>query len=67
MTSKNPGSFGITCYVSAAIILIGFFIYLLLVEHTLHLVEWLPLLILLLCPLIHVFMRRGYRHDGKEP
>jgi hypothetical protein len=38
--------------------------YLLWMEHRSHLLSALPFLILLLCPLLHVFMHRG--HGGKR-
>lgn len=44
--------------------------FLLLYEHLAHVVEWLPWLFLLACPLLHVFMHgghgdheKGHRHD----
>lgn len=39
--------------------------YFLLTEHRAHVVGALPYLLLLACPLIHVFMHRGHdhRHD----
>lgn len=42
--------------------------YFLLSEHRAHAVAWLPWLILLACPLLHVFMHGGHgnerhRHD----
>jgi len=36
--------------------------FFLLTEHTAHVFGVLPYVLLLLCPLLHVFMRRG--HDG---
>ena len=41
--------------------------YFLLVEHRQHVFEFLPFLILLLCPLMHVFMHAGHgRHKGQS-
>ena len=34
--------------------------FFLLSEHRAHLIGWLPWLILLACPLMHVFMHRGH-------
>jgi hypothetical protein len=33
-----------------------------LTRHTEHVIRYLPLLIVLACPLMHVFMHRGHRH-----
>jgi hypothetical protein len=44
-----------------AIAISGFY---LLTEHTAHLLGALPYLVLLACPLMHVFMHRGHRHHG---
>jgi hypothetical protein len=48
----------------AAIVLIVGAGYLLLAEHQAHVIAGLPWLILLACPLIHVFMHRGHGHGG---
>lgn len=40
---------------------------LLLTDHRQHLLDFLPFLILLACPLIHLFMHHGHgakRHEG---
>lgn len=51
----------------AAIGLIGATSYFLLMEHRQHLFQWLPFLILLLCPLMHLFMHGGHGgHGGHE-
>ena len=36
--------------------------YFLIIEHREHLFEWLPFLIILLCPVMHLFMQHG--HEG---
>ncbi len=38
--------------------------YFLMTKHFDHVVQALPYLILLACPLMHVFMHRGHGHDG---
>lgn len=41
---------------------------LLLVQHWVHVSPFLPALVLLACPLMHVFMHRGHgHHDRKNP
>ncbi len=61
-------SFWLTSNGIAALALIGAVIYFLLMEHRQHLFQALPFLILLLCPLMHVFMHSGHgdhsRRDG---
>ena len=42
----------------------GFF---LLAEHKAHVLGYLPFLIFLLCPLMHIFMHKGHgKHAGSE-
>ena len=42
----------------------GFF---LLAEHKAHVLGYLPFLIFLLCPLMHIFMHKGHgRHTGNK-
>lgn len=43
--------------------------YFLFMEHRQHLAEWFPFLIILLCPLMHIFMHSGHgghEHEGHE-
>lgn len=64
MTNKTP-SFWFSSKGIAALGLIGAVSYFLLVEHRDHLFEFLPYLILLLCPLMHIFMH-GMHHSHQE-
>lgn len=38
--------------------------FLLLYEHRVHVFGYLPFLLLLLCPLLHIFMHGGHGHGG---
>ena len=42
----------------------GFYLW---IEHRAHLFGVLPFLLLLACPLMHLFMHHGHGHDGKNP
>ena len=57
-------SFWLTSNGLAALALIGAVVYFLLMEHRQHLFQWLPFLILALCPLMHIFMHGG--HGGHQ-
>ncbi|PKG58047.1 DUF2933 domain-containing protein [Shewanella sp. GutDb-MelDb] len=48
----------------AALLLIAFTTYFLLLEHREHIFSLLPLVILLLCPLIHLFMHKNHGHGA---
>jgi hypothetical protein len=61
---ESKRSFWTTPNGLAAIVLIGVVIYYLLAEHRAHFFSALPFLVLLLCPLMHVFMHGGHRHGG---
>ena len=54
----------------AALVAIGFLAvgaFVLLSEHRAHALGWLPFLLLLACPLMHVFMHGGHgRHGGDK-
>lgn len=54
---RTPGGFALLGFAAIA----AFF---LLAEHRAHALGWLPWLILLACPLLHVFMLRG--HGGGQ-
>ena len=49
-----------------AIMAIGFLGYFLFIEHREHVFEFLPYLIILLCPLMHIFMHGGHGHGGNN-
>ena len=51
-------------------VLIGFLAiggFYLVTEHTAHLFGVLPFLLLLACPLMHLFMHHGHQDEGGEP
>lgn len=45
-------------------ILVGAALYFVVVEHSGHVLRYLPFLIILLCPLMHLFMHKG--HGGHD-
>lgn len=45
----------------AVVAIIAFF---LLSEHKAHFIDYLPYLLLLACPLLHLFMHGGHSHGG---
>jgi hypothetical protein len=50
----------------ASLGLIGAASYFLLVEHQQHLAQWLPFLIIAICPLMHIFMHKGHSGHGSH-
>lgn len=62
--SNTNRSFWLTPNGLAAIALIGAVLYFLLMEHRAHFIYALPFLILLLCPLMHMFMHHGHGGHG---
>jgi hypothetical protein len=48
----------------ATLVLIGAALYFLLVEHGAHTLPYLPFLIILMCPLMHLFMHKGHGTHG---
>jgi len=66
---KNKRSFWATPQGLAALGLIAVAVYVLIIEHGKHLAPWLPFLILLLCPLMHILMHGGHgeHHEKGDP
>lgn len=64
--SHQKKSFWLTPKGLAALSLIGAVSYFLLMEHRQHVWQYLPFLILLACPLMHVFMHGGHRHKKNK-
>lgn len=56
---RSPAGVALVITVAAG----GFY---LVTEHTAHLFGALPYLVLLACPLMHVFMHRGHGHRGQH-
>lgn len=54
---RSPAGLGLLVVTAVG----GFY---LLTEHTAHVFGALPYLLLLACPLMHVFMHRGHGHGG---
>jgi hypothetical protein len=54
---RSPSGLALMAFVAIA----GFFLW---QEHRAHLLGVLPYLLLLACPLMHVFMHRGHRGHG---
>ncbi|MEO6280175.1 DUF2933 domain-containing protein [Roseateles sp.] len=72
---SNPAPFWRSRYAIGLLVMGGIATYFLLSEHRAHFLGALPLLLLLSCPLIHVFMHHGHgggggghaHHHGGEP
>lgn len=64
--SNQKGSFWLTPKGLAALGLIAAASYFLLMEHRQHVWQYLPFLILLACPFMHIFMHGGHGHGGNK-
>jgi hypothetical protein len=60
----EPPPFWRSRYALGLLVLGGIATYLLLSEHRAHFIGALPLLLLLACPLMHVFMHNGHGGHG---
>ena len=64
---SEPNSFWGSRYAIGLIVLGSIAAYLLLSEHRAHFIGALPLLLLLACPLMHIFMHHGHHGHGGAP
>ena len=64
--NDSPRNFWLTPNGIAALALIAGVLYFLLTEHRAHFFGALPYLILLLCPVMHIFMHRGHGGHGDK-
>lgn len=62
----TPPSFWSSRYAIGLIVIGAIAGYFLLTEHLAHVVGALPVLLLLACPLMHVFMHHGHRGHGRH-
>ena len=71
--NDSPPSFWTTRYAIGLVVIGGVAAYFLLTEHLAHVVGVLPYLLLLACPLMHVFMHGrhgghgGHGHQDQHP
>lgn len=63
----DPSDPGRPLRLAASLALVGVVTLYLLTEHLQHTLGALPWLILLACPLLHVFMHRGHSHGHGQP
>ena len=63
----SPKPFWRTRYGIGFLVLGAIAAYFLLTEHLAHVVGALPLLLLLACPLMHIFMHHGHGHHHDDP
>jgi hypothetical protein len=56
---RSPSGIAFSVFLAVA----GFF---LLTEHTAHVMGALPYLLLLACPIMHLFHHRGHHHGGDD-
>lgn len=61
----SPPSFWRSRYAIGLVVIGAVAAYFLLTEHLAHVVGALPFLLLLACPLMHVFMHGGHGHHGQ--
>jgi hypothetical protein len=47
-------------------VFLGIILYFLITEHWAHVVPYLPWLLLLVCPLLHIFMHGGHGHGSNH-
>ncbi|MBS9869652.1 DUF2933 domain-containing protein [Vibrio alginolyticus] len=64
--ARQSRSFWTTPNGWGAIALIGAASYFLITEHREHVFEYLPYLILLLCPVMHLFMHHGHMKESRR-
>ncbi|WP_412105049.1 DUF2933 domain-containing protein [Vibrio natriegens] len=64
--ARQSRSFWTTPNGWGAIALIGAASYFLITEHREHVFEYFPYLILLLCPVMHLFMHHGHGHHHND-
>ena len=61
-TGRNFASAGRAVFIGFCVVAALFLIY----EHTMHVLGVLPYLLLLACPLMHVFMHHGHQHGDRH-
>lgn len=62
---ESPPSFWSSRYAIGLVVIGGVAAYFLLTEHLAHVVGALPFLLLLACPLMHIFMHGGHGGHGQ--
>ncbi|MBL4799427.1 MAG: DUF2933 domain-containing protein [Oleispira sp.] len=64
--SNKKASFWLSPRGLAALGMVGAASYFLLMEHSEHVWQYLPFLILLACPFMHMFMHKSHGHDHQK-